>query len=139
MSSRNVLLADGGAVVTDFGIAKAIAAAREEDADGAERRSATLTSAGTSLGTPAYMSPEQASGDAVDHRPDFYALGVVGPSTPPALAALVMQLLRADHHVPIAASKSLLRAVSTMDVVRKASSEAILTHSRDGRTASMAS
>src|SRR5688500_6483094 len=72
---ENVLLADGGAVVADFGIAKAIHASRQEEDH--VRRASTLTAAGTSLGTPAYMSPEQAAADAVDHRADLYALGVV--------------------------------------------------------------
>ncbi|HJU65010.1 MAG TPA: protein kinase, partial [Gemmatimonadaceae bacterium] len=66
----NVLLSGGTAVVTDFGIAKAISAAREPSA------SSTLTQLGTSLGTPAYMAPEQAAGDPeIDHRADIYALG----------------------------------------------------------------
>jgi len=73
---ENVLISYGGAVVTDFGIAKAIHAARAES-DTEPRRASTLTAAGTSLGTPAYMAPEQAAGDMVDHRADLYALGVV--------------------------------------------------------------
>ncbi len=73
---ENILLSDGGAVVADFGIAKAISASR--DGDGDARHSSTLTATGTSLGTPAYMAPEQATGDVVDHRADLYALGVVG-------------------------------------------------------------
>ncbi len=65
----NILLSDGHAIVVDFGIAKAVGSARWTD---------TLTSAGTSLGTPAYMAPEQAAGDAnVDHRADLYAVGAV--------------------------------------------------------------
>jgi dienelactone hydrolase len=68
----NVLLSAGTAVVTDFGIAKALTAARSD----ASR--ATLTNTGTSLGTPTYMAPEQAAGDpALDHRADLYSLGVL--------------------------------------------------------------
>ncbi len=66
----NVLLSNGTAVVADFGIAKALSASRTESS------SATLTEQGIALGTPAYMSPEQAAGDSdVDHRTDIYALG----------------------------------------------------------------
>jgi serine/threonine protein kinase len=74
---ENILLSDGGATVADFGIAKAISASLREDDSGEPHRSSTLTAAGTSLGTPAYMAPEQAAGDAVDHRADLYSLGVV--------------------------------------------------------------
>ncbi|HZE09061.1 MAG TPA: protein kinase, partial [Gemmatimonadaceae bacterium] len=68
---ENVLLSGGTAVVTDFGIAKAISAAKTQPVG------PTLTSAGTSLGTPGYMAPEQASGDQIDARADIYAWGVV--------------------------------------------------------------
>ena len=68
----NVLLSGDTAVVTDFGIAKAIAAAADASAG------ATLTQLGTAVGTPAYMAPEQAAGDpATDHRADIYAFGCV--------------------------------------------------------------
>ena len=70
---ENVLLSHGTAVVTDFGIAKALTASRTQDG----AASATLTQAGGSIGTPAYMAPEQAVGDAVDHRADLYAWGVM--------------------------------------------------------------
>ncbi len=121
----NVLLSGHTAVVTDFGIAKAIAAAAQGPAG------ATLTQLGTAVGTPAYMAPEQAAGDpATDHRADLYAFGcmayelIAGRSPfpdlpphkllvahmsetpkpvgelrldcPPALAALVMQCLAKD-------------------------------------------
>ena len=62
---ENVLLGGGHALVADFGIAKAL------DVAGAEK----LTSTGLSLGTPAYMSPEQATAGTVDARADIYSLG----------------------------------------------------------------
>src|SRR5688500_16352850 len=54
----NVLLSGGAAVVTDFGIAKALGAARTEGG-GAERTRGTLTGLSAAIGTPAYMAPEQ--------------------------------------------------------------------------------
>jgi tetratricopeptide (TPR) repeat protein len=85
----NVLLSGGTAVVTDFGIAKAISAARTS-APGA-----TLTQIGTSVGTPAYMAPEQAAGDAgIDHRADIYALGAM------AYELLTGQLVFPDRTAP---------------------------------------
>ena len=65
---ENILLSDGHALVTDFGIARAVNAADGE----------RLTSIGLVVGTPAYMSPEQASGETdVDARSDIYSLGCV--------------------------------------------------------------
>lgn len=69
---ENILLTDGTAVVTDFGVAKALSAAT-----GGEGTHA-VTSRGIALGTPAYMAPEQAAADpATDHRADIYSWGIV--------------------------------------------------------------
>jgi serine/threonine-protein kinase len=71
----NVLMAGGAAMVADFGVAKALASARASD----RHPHGTLTGAGMSLGTPAYMAPEQVAGDPnVDHRADIYAFGATG-------------------------------------------------------------
>src|SRR5688572_30529519 len=84
---ENILLQDGEAVVADFGIARAIGVAGEEQ----------LTRTGLVLGTPAYMSPEQAGGDpVVDGRSDLYSLACVlyelltgePPFTGPTAAAI---------------------------------------------------
>ena len=71
---ENVLLAGHTAMVTDFGIAKALTASHMS---GSASVDATLTQLGMALGTPAYLAPEQAVGDEVDHRADIYAWGVV--------------------------------------------------------------
>jgi serine/threonine protein kinase/Flp pilus assembly protein TadD len=63
-----VMLQDGEALVTDFGIAKAVSVASGD----------TLTQTGMMIGTPAYVSPEQAAGDVdIDGRSDQYSLGCV--------------------------------------------------------------
>ncbi len=73
---ENILLSSGTAVVTDFGIAKALQVSRTVDGNAEDGRGITRT--GTSLGTPAYMAPEQAAGDPMtDQRADVYAWGVV--------------------------------------------------------------
>jgi tRNA A-37 threonylcarbamoyl transferase component Bud32/tetratricopeptide (TPR) repeat protein len=138
----NVLLSGGAAVVTDFGIAKAIAAARGP-------AGATLTQFGTSIGTPAYMAPEQAAGDPhVDHRADIYSLGCmayelvsgqlpfgnrtpqrmlaahmseeprplleVAPLASPALATLVMSCLAKDPAARPQSAQDLIRALDAI-------------------------
>src|SRR5690606_255994 len=74
---ENVLLSAGTAVVTDFGIAKALQAAKTQAPDG-RADAGMLTQVGISLGTPAYMAPEQAAGDpATGPRADLCAWGVM--------------------------------------------------------------
>ncbi|CAN5597596.1 hypothetical protein BH09GEM1_BH09GEM1_24790 [soil metagenome] len=73
LKPENVLLSGGTAVVADFGIAKAVSASKALG----ESIGGTLTSIGSSIGTPAYMSPEQAVAGDVDARSDIYAWGVI--------------------------------------------------------------
>lgn len=91
----NILLSGRHALVTDFGVAKAVSAA-VEGAGGT-----TLTSTGVALGTPAYMAPEQAAADPrVDHRADLYAAGVVAyemlAGRPPFTAPTAQAMLAAQ-------------------------------------------
>ena len=92
---ENILLHDGHALVADFGIALAV-----EQAGGAR-----MTQTGLSLGTPAYMAPEQAMGErSVDARADIYALGAVTyemlagepPFTGPTAQAILAQVITAE-------------------------------------------
>ncbi len=92
---ENVLLTGGSATVADFGIAKALSASRTGPAG------ATLTQVGTSLGTPAYMAPEQAAADpSTDHRADLYAFGCMAyellAGRPPFVAKTPQRLLAAQ-------------------------------------------
>jgi serine/threonine protein kinase/tetratricopeptide (TPR) repeat protein len=91
----NILIESGHAIVADFGIARAVRAAG----------TSTLTATGSSLGTPAYMSPEQAAGEqTLDGRADQYALACViyemlagePPFTGPTAASVVHQHMIAE-------------------------------------------
>jgi eukaryotic-like serine/threonine-protein kinase len=89
---ENILLEGGHAVITDFGVARAVAAAGSGD---------RLTDTGLALGTPGYMAPEQAMGSRqVDARADVYALAVVGYEMfagAPPFAGATAQALVAAH------------------------------------------
>src|SRR5688572_16576580 len=97
---ENVLLSGDAAVVTDFGIAKAVSAAQTL-ASGE-----TLTRAGTGLGTPAYMAPEQTAGDpSTDHRADIYSFGCLAyellTGKPPFAGRQLHQLMIAHALEPV--------------------------------------
>ena len=96
---ENVLLSGEAAVVTDFGIAKAISAARGTD-DVKHIATTTYTQAGTAIGTPAYMSPEQITADpSIDQRSDLYSFGCLAyemlAGQPPFAGRAAHQLLAA--------------------------------------------
>ncbi len=128
---ENILLHDGSALVADFGIA--LAASRTG--------SSRMTETGMSLGTPHYMSPEQAMGDRdLGPRSDVYALGCVcyemlcgeppftGP-TPQAIVARVMteppRSLRSQRHtVPEHVEAAILQALEKLPADRFASAAA---------------
>ncbi|HYK82258.1 MAG TPA: protein kinase [Gemmatimonadales bacterium] len=122
---ENILLADGRAVVADFGIARAVSAA------GGQR----ITEAGVVVGTPTYMSLEQASADAViDARSDIYSLGCVlyellagAPpytgATPQAILARkatdpVPPLRSVRDTVPLAVEQAIRKALARMPADR---------------------
>jgi serine/threonine-protein kinase len=88
---ENILLIDGQAIVADFGIARALGGTDQ-----------ALTGTGTIIGTPAYMSPEQAAGDkAIDGRTDIYSLACMlyemlagePPFTGPSTQAIIARLM----------------------------------------------
>src|SRR5437879_2131444 len=110
----NVLTQGSHALVTDFGVAKALSAAMPLSG---------VTSAGIAIGTPAYMAPEQLAGDAsADHRMDIYAVGLLayelltgvspftGPSPRETLAAQLTRDPKPLHEV----SAEIPRSLSTL-------------------------
>jgi serine/threonine-protein kinase len=127
---ENLLLtADGSTLVADFGIARALA--------GADDR---LTETGLAIGTPAYMSPEQAAGDkAVDARTDIYSLGAVlyemlagePPFTGPTAQAIIAKRFSGDvprvrqarSSVPEQVDAVVARALALVPADRFASAE----------------
>jgi eukaryotic-like serine/threonine-protein kinase len=128
---ENILLQDGHALVADFGIALAVQQA------GGQR----MTQTGLSLGTPQYMSPEQAMGErTIDARSDVYALGAVtyemlvgeAPFTGPSVQAIVARVLTEEPRrltvqrkaVPDGADYAVLRALEKLPADRFESAKA---------------
>jgi len=123
---ENILLSRGHARVADFGIARALEAAAGD-----------LTATGLAVGTPAYMSPEQASGGALDARSDVYALGCVlyemlagePPFTGPTAQAVIAKrfageptpLRRVRPSVPEAVEHAVRKALAPVPADRFAS------------------
>jgi TolB-like protein/tetratricopeptide (TPR) repeat protein len=111
---ENILLSRGHALVADFGVAKAV------QVSGGDK----LTETGLTVGTPAYMSPEQASGGPVDGRSDVYALGCVlyemlageppftGPTPQAIIARRFTEAARPLRHVREAVPPALEHAIS---------------------------
>lgn len=107
---ENVLLQRGQPLVADFGIALAVSAAGGGDS--------RITDAGISLGTPSYMSPEQATGDRkVDARSDIYSLGALTyemlTGDPPHHASTIQSLVAkilSEKPSPISRSRELVPA-----------------------------
>jgi serine/threonine-protein kinase len=129
---ENILFADGQAVLADFGVARAYGAC---DADASPD---SVTEAGMALGTPAYMSPEQASGDRDLGTPsDVYSLACVvyemlagepplaGPTARSTIAKQVMEKPRPIRvlrpEVPAACEQALVRALAKVPEERHAS------------------
>jgi serine/threonine protein kinase/dienelactone hydrolase len=130
----NVMIATRHAMITDFGIAKAIS-----EVAGASR----VTTVGVSIGTPAYMAPEQCTADAhIDHRADLYSFGVLayeilagrppfdGTSAQAVLAAHLTEqpvpLRERRREVPVALSRVVMRCLEKRPADRWASATEIL-------------
>ena len=137
---ENILLHEGEAMVTDFGIALLVSGAGEQSGGEEER----LTGTGMSLGTPQYMSPEQAAGErTLDARSDIYSLGCVlyellageppytGP-TPQAIMAKrftdpVPAIRRLRPTVSSAVERALMRALAAVPADRFSTADEFIT------------
>jgi len=111
LKPENIILgAFGETVVLDWGLAKDLGAQAAASSDGvagdspAPPTSAGLTREGAVVGTPAYMAPEQAEGEAVDVRADVYAIGAILyhmlSGEPPASDGTMTPLVQLEPHVP---------------------------------------
>jgi eukaryotic-like serine/threonine-protein kinase len=145
----NVLLANGAAVVADFGVSKAFAEARHGDRDesSSDVSGGPHTTAGVSLGTPAYMAPEQVAADpAASYPMDIYAVGVMAyemlVGEPPFGGRSPQQVMAAhiaEEPVPVqrhrpdipAALASLIMQCLAKDPLQRPSSAAALAQALD--------
>src|SRR5687768_4161825 len=139
---ENILIQGGHALVADFGIALAVQQA------GGQR----MTQSGLSLGTPQYMSPEQALGErSIDHRTDIYALGAVtyemlvgeAPFTGPSVQAIIARLITEEPRslisqrkaVPDHVEATVMRALEKLPADRFASTAEFAAALNDSSTA----
>ncbi|HEX5964168.1 MAG TPA: protein kinase [Gemmatimonadales bacterium] len=120
---ENLLIADGHALLADFGISRALGATGER-----------LTETGLIIGTPAYMSPEQATGEALNGRTDIYSLGVVlyemlagePPFTGPTAQAIIAKRMtgevpsprRTRPAIPASVDQAVLKALAPLPADR---------------------
>lgn len=125
---ENILLSEGHALIADFGISRALTA---------DRAGERITESGVTVGTPAYMSPEQAAGEIVDARADVYALGSVlyemlagePPFTGPTAQSIIAKRFHSEptpiravrSGVPAHVERAIARALSRVAVDRFAS------------------
>jgi serine/threonine-protein kinase len=141
LKPENVLLQNGLPLIADFGIALAV-----RNAGGAR-----VTQTGLSLGTPQYMSPEQAAGDrALDARSDVYSLAAItyemltgepphtGPSAPAIIAKLMTEAPRAASQlrrtVPAGVDAAVARGLEKLPADRFATAQAFADALRAGGT-----
>src|SRR5438093_9957442 len=104
----------GSAKVLDFGLATWTAGGAERE-HAAEAATVMPTGAGVALGTIAYMSPEQALGESLDHRTDIFSLGIVlfemltgvRPFTGPTATALAMNIVQEEPPAPSAVNREI--------------------------------
>lgn len=129
----NVMIADRHALVVDFGIAKAVSDASAHH---------DLTSIGISLGTPAYMAPEQAAADpGIDHRADIYSVGALAyelltgaapfTGSPQAIIAAQISstpapLAQARPEVPAAVAQIVMRCLEKDPAARYQTADELL-------------